>query len=44
MKIIVEINQSTYVPGIALNANVILCHELAIGYGREGVSRGFMVK
>ncbi|KAH0665342.1 hypothetical protein KY285_026548 [Solanum tuberosum] len=37
-------DESGFVPGRALNDNVILSHELIKGYGRQGTSRRCMVK
>ncbi|XP_015166936.1 uncharacterized protein [Solanum tuberosum] len=44
METLVDPNQSAFVPGRALNDNVILSHELIKGYGRQGISRRCMVK
>lgn len=44
METLVEPNQSAFVPGRALNDDVILSHELIKGYGRQGISRRCMIK
>lgn len=37
-------NQSTFIPGRALNDNVILSHKIVKGYRRQGISKSCMVK
>ena len=44
METLVEPNQSAFVPGRALNDDVILSHELIKGYGRQGISRRCRIK
>jgi len=44
MESLVDPNQSTFVPGRALNDNVILSHEIVKGYGRQRISKRCMVK